>query len=171
MEEFDPQKSQELRRVEPVGTGKQLGARHCGTPAQDSQTFSTYPLMPIDLNSPLRWKTADSAQQKLLRNLQGNILKGHGRDQTWNIFFKLGGDVARSKRGLREIGNFHVTSAYEQLLATEAFKEEKVDGGTFCAAFLTATGYQAIAMPFPPMPDNKAFAEGMKTPSAANNLA
>lgn len=127
--------------------------------------------MPIDLNSPLRWKTADSAQQKLLRNLQGNILKGHGRDQTWNIFFKLGGDVARSKRGLREIGNFHVTSAYEQLLATEAFKEEKVDGGTFCAAFLTATGYQAIAMPFPPMPDNKAFAEGMKTPSAANNLA
>ena len=37
----------------------------------------------IDLDAPLRWKAANSKEQKLLRNLQGNILKGHGRDNTW----------------------------------------------------------------------------------------
>jgi Dyp-type peroxidase family len=118
---------------------------------------------PIALDAPLRWKTATLDEQKMLRNLQGNILKGHGRDQTWNIFFEFGPDQAASKRLLRELGNFHVTDAYTQLLKAEAFRADPdTDGGTFCAAFLTSSGYAAIGLTLTPPPQNAAFTSGMK---------
>ena len=45
--------------------------------------------MPIDLTKPLSWKNASHDEQRMLRALQGNILKGHGRPATINIFLKL----------------------------------------------------------------------------------
>jgi Dyp-type peroxidase family len=116
----------------------------------------------INLDSPLRWKAANALEQKLLRSLQGNILKGHGRDRTWNIFFEFGADVLKSKRVLRELGNFFVTDAYTQLLETEAFKTSGTPGGTFCAAFLSAAGYDALGLTFTAPPGNSAFGPGMK---------
>lgn len=123
----------------------------------------------FSLDAPLRWKTANAQEQKVLENLQGNILKGHGRDQTMNIVFKLGEDVRRSRRALRELGNFFVTSAYKQLIETEAFKqaggdcEKKCadDGQTFCALMLSAAGYDSLKLEFTPPEGNDAFLPGM----------
>lgn len=129
------------------------------------------PCATFNLDAPLRWKGANPQEQRVLQNLQGNILKGHGRDRTWNLFFELGADQLLSKRALREIGNFRVTSAYEQLLATEAFKTEQKDGGTFCAAFLTAEAYTALGLTFTAPDGNSAFAPGMKNPSSVSALA
>lgn len=126
---------------------------------------------PIDLAKPLRWKSATLREQKMLRNLQGNILKGHGRDHTWNIFFELGTDQLVSRRALREIGNFYVTDAYKQLLETEAFKEEGKEGGTFCAAFLSHAGYAALGLTFNAPPANNCFAGGMTSQSSLQDLA
>lgn len=129
--------------------------------------------MPLTLNAPLRWKSATSDEQKVLRNLQGNILKGHGRNHTWNIFFQLGtgspAAIAASKRCLREIGNYHVTDAYTQLLDNEAFKTTKIDGGTFGAAFLSFSGYQALGISFTVPPNNSAFSAGMKAVAAVRD--
>ena len=128
----------------------------------------------FSLDASMRWKTADPDSQKVLENLQGNILKGHGRDQTMNIFFKLGKDERKSRRALRELGNFHVTSAYQQLLDTEAFKAARRSGAapcadagqTFCALFLSATGYKSLHLNFTPPADNNAFLPGMKAGKA-----
>ena len=113
--------------------------------------------MPVKLTAPLRWKSSTPDEQKMLKNLQGNILKGHGRDHTWNIFFQLGtgspAAIAGSKRVLREFGNYHVTDAYTQLLTTELFKANKTDGGTFCAAFLSARGYASLGLTFNAPPE------------------
>jgi len=106
----------------------------------------------------------------MLRNLQGNILKGHGRDHTWNVFFELGEDKEKSLRVLREIGNFYVTDAFKQLLETEAFKTEKKEGGTFCCAFLSASGYKAIGKPFPSQTGSSAFDEGMRSEGSLDRL-
>jgi len=121
----------------------------------------------IRLDAPLRWKAANSKEQKLLRNLQGNILKGHGRDHTWNVFFTFGAKARASRRLLRQLGNGFVTDAYKQLLATEAFKAAGTDGGTFCAAFLSAKGYAALGLAFPTPPGNSAFDPGMKAGQGA----
>ncbi len=122
----------------------------------------------IRLDAPLRWKAANSKEQKLLRNLQGNILKGHGRDHSWNVFFTFGGDNAKTRRLLRQLGNGFVTDAYKQLLASEAFKtDDKKDGGTFCAAFLSAKGYQTLGLTFTAPEANDAFGAGMKAGQVA----
>ena len=87
------------------------------------------PTIRLDTSTPLEIRERERAEAAT-RNLQGNILKGHGRDHTWNIFFAFGSDVAASRRALRELGNpYHVTDAYEQLLATEDFQwVDKKDG-------------------------------------------
>ena len=132
-------------------------------PAQENQA--------INLEEPLRWKQANSVEQKMLQNLQGNILKGHGRDHTWNIFFVFDQHkVAESRRALREIGNTHVTSAYAQLLGTELFKTTKTDAGTFCAAFLSKDGYSAIGESFTVPQDNDTFNKSMRDSAGSDPL-
>ena len=42
--------------------------------------------MAIDLTVPLEWKKAD---REVLKDLQGNILKGHGREHTINLFLQF----------------------------------------------------------------------------------
>lgn len=42
--------------------------------------------MAVDLNKPLEWKKADKT---VLDDLQGNILKGHGRENTINMFLQF----------------------------------------------------------------------------------
>jgi Dyp-type peroxidase family len=128
----------------------------------------------FDISKPLRWSTANAVEQKVMTNLQGNILKGHGRDHTENIFFSFvdgdgNGDVAKVRRALREIGNDHVTSAYRQLLDTEEFKRCQKepdchnDGTTFCSLFITALGYTQLGEKFVTEEPNLAFNEpGMK---------
>ena len=56
--------------------------------------------MPVTLTAPLRWQSANADEQKMLKNLQGNILKGHGCEHTWNIFFQFGPVAAALKRVL-----------------------------------------------------------------------
>lgn len=125
----------------------------------------------IDVKASLRWKEANLAEQKMLQNLQGNILKGHGRDSTWNVFFALDKNrVAESKRALREIGNSYITSAYAQLLGTELFKTMKTDAGTFCAAFLSKDGYEAIGEKFSIPDGNSAFNRSMKDTAGRDEL-
>lgn len=133
------------------------------------------PAQAVRLDRPLRYKAANAAEQKLMQNLQGNILKGHGRDNTWNIFFEFGPDVAKSRRVLRELGNYHVTSAYAQLLESERFKEAEKKGaqfksGTFCGAFLSGAGYTHLGLAFTAPPNNAAFAPGMKDASSLTAL-
>src|SRR6218665_253428 len=71
--------------------------------------------MTIDLTKPLTWKSAAGDELLLLQNLQGNILKGHGRDFANLIFFRLDTSAQlQSRRLLRELANYHITSAYSQ---------------------------------------------------------
>ena len=124
----------------------------------------------FSLDAPLRWKAANPLEQKVLQNLQGNILKGHGRDFMTNVFFTFGDDVPAGKRLLRELGNFHVTSAYQQFVLTEKFKTEKIDGGKFCAAFISSSGYTKLGQTFTAPTGNSAFGAGMKDASSRSDL-
>lgn len=123
--------------------------------------------MPIDLTKPLAWKNASHDEQRMLRALQGNILKGHGRTATVNIFFKI--DVAKKhqmRAALREIANYHATSAYRQLIETDSFHAIGQSGSPFVSVFLSATGYTALGVPTAAIPPDGSFKHGMKAAAA-----
>ena len=102
--------------------------------------------MAIDLTKPLTWKSTTHEEQMMLRSLQGNILKGHGRVETTNIFFTIdAGKALAMRRALRTIANFHVTSAQQQLVETEAFQRSGHAGSTFVAAFLANDPVVSVA--------------------------
>lgn len=126
--------------------------------------------MAIDLTKSLAWKSASHDEQRMLRALQGNILKGHGRPATINVFFKIDGTKKRQMRAaLREIANYHATSAYQQLLETENFHNSGKSGSPFVAVFLSATGYAALGVPASATPGDASFKAGLK--AAAPGLA
>lgn len=127
--------------------------------------------MPVNLAAPLAWKKASADELKFLQNLQGNILKGHGRGFTANVFFKL--DPAKplqSRRMLRDLANFHLTSAHRQLLDAEQFKQTGEGGGAFVHLALSFAGYQALGLPAA-APGDPDFHAGMKSPQSVNALA
>lgn len=126
--------------------------------------------MPINLNAPLAWTKANADELKLLQNLQGNILKGHGRDYTANIFFRFSTSQQRaSRRLLRDLANHHLTNAHRQLLATEHFKATGEGGGGFVHLALSFKGYEALGRgaDAPTDPD---FRAGMKDGDSISRL-
>ena len=126
--------------------------------------------MPIDLTKPLAWQKANHEEEQMLENLQGNILKGHGRPMTINLFFKIDPTKAASmKQALREIANFHVTSAMRQLLETEEFHQSGKPGETFVSLMLSSTGYTALGLAAA-RPTNPVFINGMRAASSVAAL-
>ncbi len=84
------------------------------------------------LSEPIKWK--DPALFPLLNDLQGNILKGHGRDHTINHFLTFSrGNSEELKIILRAIGT-QTTSALRQLREADDFKIFDRGGGTNVSA-------------------------------------
>ncbi len=115
----------------------------------------------------------DFSKNELFSNLQGNILKGHGRDHTTHIFIKFKPERAPDVK--KWIGNFtdkYVTSFKKQLKDRELYKRNKVSGGLFASFFLTSSGYKYLGFDPTKNPVKKmdpAFIGGLKTRRAVNN--
>ena len=98
---------------------------------------------------------------RMLSNLQGNILKGHGRNHTQHIFIEFDtGKLQETKDWLKEFGNKKVTSCKKQLLETERFKRNGVSGDTFFGLLLTAEGYKLLDQDINKF--EKSYTDGMK---------
>lgn len=116
--------------------------------------------MSVDLTKPLKITDADTA---FLEDLQGNILKGHGRENTINMFLQF--DAAspdEAKQFIRDVAD-NVTSSKKQLDDTVRFKETHVSGDTFVACFLTFAGYQALDIEEAMLPEDGSFQGGMQS--------
>lgn len=108
------------------------------------------------LDAPIDWH--DPALGAILDDLQGNILKGHGRDHTVNVFLRF--DPSRADEVRLAIHNLagQVTSALRQLTETEDFKKYGRPGGTGIFFAMSAEGYRAIGLT---PPGDAAFLDGM----------
>ena len=100
-----------------------------------------------------------------LNDMQGNILKGHGRQFTFNIFlsFKAGkkNDV---RNWLASYSTAFVTTARKQLDDTQRFHDERIPGGVFSALFLSAAGYAFLGVEAAKTPTDARFAKSMRDP-------
>jgi Dyp-type peroxidase family len=125
--------------------------------------------MTVNLDQTLSWTrslAADhpqaAAELAMLHDLQGNILKGHGRDSTVNFFLAFSRTNASAGRDFVEGISHLVTTALDQLIDTQTYKATGADGGPFVAFMLAAEGYRALARENA-MPRDVAFLAGMRS--------
>ncbi len=118
--------------------------------------------MAINLDAPLKWTAANAQELAILDDLQGNILKGHGRRSTINLFIKFGSDQAKARAFVKAVGAL-TTSGHQQLKDVETFKATGVSAPTFVTLLLSKAGYDAlgVATKIPVANDGGAFAAGM----------
>lgn len=119
--------------------------------------------MIINLDKPLAWSTATAEEKAMLEDLQGNILKGHGRNHTYNMFLHF--KDANAAKGFIKYLAPHIKTAHTQLQETKIFKESKrkIPGKTFIGLFLSNLGYQALGIAADKIPQNEAFRAGLKS--------
>jgi Dyp-type peroxidase family len=118
--------------------------------------------MPVNLNSPLDWEAASGDTRKMLEDLQGNILKGHGREHTAHLFVNFGENIPRAKAVLRSVGR-QVQSALDQLRDAKVFKTTKLPGCCFLSFYLSAAGYKALGIAATKQPAGAAFKAGLRS--------
>lgn len=119
--------------------------------------------MSVNLNNTKPIDQNDLKFDDLLSNLQGNILKGHGRDHTANIFVEFDATkLADVREWIHEFAEERVTSAKKQLKENERFKRNKVPGDLFAGIYITAKGYDYFGVPVGKRPKDDSFKKGME---------
>lgn len=109
---------------------------------------------PVDPGAP--------ATAAILSDLQGNILKGHGRQFTFNLFLSFRpGQKTTVRNWIASFSRVFVTSAKQQLDETRRFHDLRIPGSIFCSFFLTAEGYQYLGVPTAQTPADPKFTAGM----------
>jgi Dyp-type peroxidase family len=82
---------------------------------------------------------------RFLKNIQGNTIKGHGRDYTTHIFVRFRANrTTTTKEWIRSFAENHLTSIKKQLEERETFKKEGKAGNLFASFFLTSSGYETL---------------------------
>ncbi|MCU0467479.1 MAG: Dyp-type peroxidase [Arcicella sp.] len=90
----------------------------------------------------------DLSNRGLLESIQGNILKGHGRHHTANLFITgKTGNQEKMKQWLRHLvegENPLIKSCYSQLRSNALWKDKEIDSGIFGCIHISAAGYRYL---------------------------
>jgi Dyp-type peroxidase family len=110
---------------------------------------------PIDLN--------DTGVRPFLAAVQGNIIKGHGRDHTAHVFLRFPADAKAVRSWLAELAGDQLTTAEEQHRQTERFRRlVRGPGEPFAGVLLSSAGYAALGIEEARRPPDPFFRAGMK---------
>lgn len=97
-----------------------------------------------------------------LTNLQGNILRGHGRGRSVHIFLQFNAESEKIKDWIHDLAG-HITSAKCQLDEAERFRNSGTPGELFVNFFLSAEGYRHLGCDL--TGHSQAFQDGMRAAS------
>lgn len=107
---------------------------------------------------------------ELLSDLQGNILRGHGRDYSVHLFLQFKpNQVQPLKEWIKSFAE-KVTSAQKQAEDAVKFRTTKIAGDIFINFFLSRKGYEALEFPAFRIPGDQPFRFGMKNDTIRNLL-
>ena len=96
----------------------------------------------IDINLPLDLNDPEAFQ--FLSRIQGNIIKGHGRDFTAHLILKMTGDQQTVKSRIAKFASEKVTSAAVAKQQTLAWRAVKDKGEPFAMFLLAPDGYRYL---------------------------
>jgi Dyp-type peroxidase family len=83
--------------------------------------------------------------QPMLKDVQANILKGHGRAFAYHIFLELRpAQIADAKAWIANFATNRITSAWKLEQGRRLFKRTGADGGAVFTVSISATGYAAL---------------------------
>jgi len=116
--------------------------------------------MSIDLDQPLAWEQANQPEQAMLNDLQGNILKSHGRGHAAHVCLRFD-DPPQARQFVRALGH-ELTCAQKQLTDSKEFSNTHTLAGQFLALLLSAAGYAALEIDASKVPSGAAFRAGMQ---------
>lgn len=109
----------------------------------------------IDLNDP--------QYQQMLVQLQGNILKAHGRDLSTHLILRFTGQPQAVKEWIQNFARTRVTNAKKQLEEAARFRATRQPGDLFGSLALSATGYKYLKFDTDQFEEeNDTFRLGMK---------
>ncbi|MCY7375245.1 MAG: hypothetical protein LH472_04655 [Pyrinomonadaceae bacterium] len=101
--------------------------------------------MPIDLNSEDSPINPDNPKYAaMLANLQGNILKSHGRNCAAHLFLTFSAEPEKVRRWIAIFTARYITSAYRQNYESKEFNINKISGRIFGGFYLSAAGYKSL---------------------------
>ena len=106
----------------------------------------------LDINDP--------GLSVIFEDIQGNILKSHGRNHSRHLFLQFTGDADRCQDWICQMA-LRLTSALEQHRTSLDFKESGNEH-LYTGFMLSYSGYQALGIEDQKIPDDKAFRLGMK---------
>ena len=120
--------------------------------------------MVINLNQTLPWKSPGPDGLAMLKDLQGSILKNHGRDHTLNLFLKFN-NQAGARAWIKNSGVPLIPNQLQQLQDAEHHSADpSFSAPTFVELMLSRSGYQALGIPQNKQPADARFQSGMSTP-------
>lgn len=129
----------------------------------------------IDVNRPLDLDDPEASQ--FLSEIQGNILKGHGRDFTAHLILKMTGGQRTVREWISRFAQEKVTSAAIARQQTLAWRAAKDKGEAFAMFLLAPDGYRYLGFTEAKLPQPRSdeftspshsqyFALGMKGQSS-----
>ena len=128
--------------------------------------------MPINLAEERPINPGEEGNRGLLENLQGNILKAHGRDHVHLLLIRFAADKEKLHKWIHDFTEARVTSMRRQLAEIEDHRKGR-ETGVFGSLFLTAAGYGKLGFSQKQiaggLPDS-AFTVGMAASSAELGL-
>ncbi|MBD2386122.1 Dyp-type peroxidase [Cylindrospermum sp. FACHB-282] len=107
---------------------------------------------------------------ELLSDLQGNILRGHGRDHTVHLFLQFKPNQVQPLKEWIKIFAQNVTSAQKQATDAVRFRKAKIAGDLFINFFLSRKGYEFLEFKPFQIPGDQPFRFGMKNDAVRNLL-
>lgn len=123
----------------------------------------------VDLNGLLDLDSSDG--REFFSAIQGNLLKGHGRDHTAHIFLTFATDSAAARGWIANFARTQITSGLKQWEDTESWKAAARAGAghPFASFYLSSAGYAALGLTNR-APTDPYFRLGMKLPNTAGRV-
>lgn len=117
--------------------------------------------MSIDIHTPIAIDPSNHDYQPLFAELQGGIIKSHGRNHVICLLVRFQENACRVRAWLREFCTLCLTSTAHQLAESRRYRLYGVPGSLFVNVYLSSSGYSKLGIAEEQRPADRNFREGM----------